>query len=316
MPVDALNVYNIEGYISYFNNRQNKRGEGTIILVNKYLVSRQLFAAVTTNDAFNVCAVAIGRGNKQLLVVAVYRAPWAASADTKELCKVLDSVVVKHVKVIIVGDFNLPTSSVNSTWIPKELNSFAEHHSMIQIAREVTREDALLDLVIITSHFADCAVNTLPPVGGSDHAAQLMQLRTTFKNKASTMRKVVDYTKLGHMLSKLDWLLCFNNCVNVDNYAAKFNDTFLRALSNCTHHKPIYKRRSLPKHVVQLLHIKKVSWQEAKRSGDYTKYKAARKTDRAAIWRHRRNVESRLIHNNDRKAFFSYINRKNKIQDS
>ena len=58
------------------------------------------------------------------------------------------------------------------------------------------------------------------------------------------------------------------------------------------------------------------SRQEAKRSGDYTKYEAARTLARAAIRRHRRNVESRLIHNNDRKAFFSYINRKKKSQDS
>ena len=130
------------------------------------------------------------------------------------------------------------------------------------------------------------------------------------------MRKVVDYIKLGHVLFEIDWSLCFNNCANVDNYAAKFNDTLLRALSNCTHQKPIYKRRHLPKHVVRLLHIKKVNWQEAKRSGNYTKYKAARTTARAVIMRHRRNVESRLIHNNDRKAFFSYINRKNKSQDS
>ena len=130
------------------------------------------------------------------------------------------------------------------------------------------------------------------------------------------MRKVVDYTKLGHVLSQLDWSLCFNNCANVDNYAVKFKGTLLRALSNCIHHKPIYKRRRLPKHVVRLLHIKKVSWQEAKRLSDYTKYKAARTTARAAIRRHRRNVESRLIHNNDRKEFFSYINRKNKSQDS
>ena len=92
------------------------------------------------------------------------------------------SIVVKHVKVVIVGDFNLPTSSVNRKWIPKKLNSFAEHHSLIQIAREATREDALLNLVITTSRFADIAVNTLPPVRGSDHVAQLIQRRTTLNN--------------------------------------------------------------------------------------------------------------------------------------
>ena len=124
-----------------------------------------------------------------------------------------------------------------NVWIPKELNSFAEHHSMIQIACEATMEDALLDPIFTISYFADSAVNTLPPVGGSDHAAQLIQLRTTFSNKASTKRKVVDYTKLGHVLSQIDWSFCFNNFANVDNYAAKFNDTLLRALSNSTHHK-------------------------------------------------------------------------------
>ena len=40
MPADALKVYNIEGYITYFNNLQSKRGGGTMVLVFLQLSAR------------------------------------------------------------------------------------------------------------------------------------------------------------------------------------------------------------------------------------------------------------------------------------
>ena len=70
-----------------------------------------------------------------------------------------------------------------------------------------------------------------------------------------------------------------------------------------------YRCQRLPKHVVHLLHIKR-KWAEAKRSGDYTAYKAAGATAGAAIRSHQRNIEHRIIYSNNHKAFFSYINNK------
>ena len=312
MPTDSLNMYNVEGYASYFNNRQSKRGGGTMIMVSKLLASRELSSAVTSNNAFNVCSVLVGRGSKRILVVAVYRAPWATSADTKELCKVLDRAVVKNDRVVIVGDFNLPSLPTVNAWMPSELNDFALQHNLVQIARDATRENALLDLVITSQHFASSSVNNLPPIGGSDHATQFVQLRAIVHTQSRVMRKEVNYIKLGNILSQFDWIAFFADCNYVDTYASKFNAALLTAVADCTRYKPAYKRRRLPEHVVQLLHEKKAKWLEAKITGDYTSYKAARKTARAAIRRHRRNVESRLIYNNDSKAFYSYINNKRK----
>ena len=145
-----------------------------MIMVSKLLASRELSSAVTSNNAFNVCSVLVGRGSKRILIVAVYRAPWATSADTKELGKVLDRAVVKNDRVVIVGDFNLPSLSTVNAWMPSELNDFALQHNLVQIARDATRENALLDLVITNQYFASSSVNNLPPIDGSDHATQFV----------------------------------------------------------------------------------------------------------------------------------------------
>jgi hypothetical protein len=44
----------------------------------------------------------------EILVITVYRTPWASVADTISLCDLLDELIVKHPSLIMVGDFNLP----------------------------------------------------------------------------------------------------------------------------------------------------------------------------------------------------------------
>lgn len=85
MPDDILSVYDIDGYVSYFNSRQAKRGGDTMILVNRRLVSRQLGSAITpkTVSSMRVWLLLVEVANR----FAVYRVPWASSADTKELYK-------------------------------------------------------------------------------------------------------------------------------------------------------------------------------------------------------------------------------------
>ena len=46
-----------------------------------------------TTEAFNMCAVVIGSGFNQKLVVTVYRAPWVMVGDTNEMCSTLDDLI-------------------------------------------------------------------------------------------------------------------------------------------------------------------------------------------------------------------------------
>jgi hypothetical protein len=106
--------------------------------------------------------------------------------------------------------------------------------------------------VITRQHFSASVVKNLPLVAGSDHAAQLVKLRTFMEMKAASLRKTVNYEQLGLLLVQLNWQLFFANCVHVDDYASRFTDMLLRAVADCTRYKPAYKRSRLPEHVVQL----------------------------------------------------------------
>ena len=65
-----------------------------MILTEQQLIGRQLTPGVTNNNAFNICAIVIGRGAKQVLVISVYIAQWTIIADTYPLHKTLDNIVI------------------------------------------------------------------------------------------------------------------------------------------------------------------------------------------------------------------------------
>ena len=92
------------GFYAFTNSRKLKMGGDTMIMIRECLPSNQI-SVNCISDSFNICAVVIGR---QLLVVAVYRFPWAIYADTKELCSCLDNLITPYAKLIVVGDFNVP----------------------------------------------------------------------------------------------------------------------------------------------------------------------------------------------------------------
>ena len=93
--------------------RATKGGGGVMILVSKVLVSRQLTSDIFDNKAFNICAVSIGSGTNHTVIVCVNRPHWAKLSDTKDLCQALDNIVIKHERVIIVGDFNPTTMALS-----------------------------------------------------------------------------------------------------------------------------------------------------------------------------------------------------------
>ena len=86
----------------------------------------------TTNDAFNVCAIAVGRYQYEMLVVAFYRTPWESVADTKKLYNQLDFIVINYSKVVIVGDFNIPNARFDlpSCTETDHIHCFVDEHDL------------------------------------------------------------------------------------------------------------------------------------------------------------------------------------------
>jgi hypothetical protein len=299
-----LSLYAVDGYTSYFSCRKVKAGGGVMVLVRDDLVSRQLLADITTNDAFNVCAVVLGAGANQTLIAGVYRAPWSVLSDIGELCDTLDDIILKSQRCIITGDFNLASCSPAAK---EKLNNIIDVHSLCQIACLPTRGRAMLDLVYVSSQFAECYVTALPPMAGSDHDAQLIKVPSIRCQRGIKFCRSVDYERLGILISQIDWCVLFKRATDADSYACILTSALTRAVMACTTYKPLCKRQRLPRHIVQLIRKKRKFWKVARISKDYTAYKKARKDARAAIRSHHRNVEHRMTYSNSRHIFFSYV---------
>ena len=110
------------------------------------------------------------------------------------------NIVIKHERVIIVGDFSPKTCSAGALDM---IQNLADQHSLSKMARAPTCGNALLDLVYVSMQLINCVVPDLPPIAGSDHSAQLVRLPATGE-AGIKLRKVVDYVQLELLLSHID----------------------------------------------------------------------------------------------------------------
>ena len=139
-----------------------------------------VFEYVTDNNAYVICVVTVGNSLYGTIIVTIYRASWATYADTKTMCKKLDSLIRNFSHVKIAGDFNL----LNMRWdeAREAANTSTEaivwrftiEHDLLQIAYEPSRNNALLDIFFVSKSFSDYNVKTIAPVAEADHRAQLL----------------------------------------------------------------------------------------------------------------------------------------------
>ena len=293
------------------------RGGGSMILIKDELSSHQISVNDDIDDAFNICAAEINIKSIKLLIVALYRAPWATLDNTKKMCDVLDTIIVSYDHVILAGDFNLPKLKWFNSVIVSDgsqegilLGNLISEHNLLQLATQPTRDNALLDLIFVSpSLYKNNAVETLHPISTSDHDSQHLnfELPRVFVDFKKTK---IDFEKLNLIISQYNWKDLFTGCVGANSYALKFTETLKLAISHSSYVKPFRKRDRLPRYIVSLLRKKKKQWQLANRTGDFSAFRATKRTVRSAIRQHYRNLEQKFIYSNNRKSFFKHINRK------
>ena len=193
----------------------------------------------------------------------------------------------------------------SDTPVESLIRQFACEHSLTQLAQQPTRGLALLDLVFISSRLSVSSIDET--VAGSDHNAQLLSMRATLSSVGKATREFVDYQHLSSLLSHNMWNKVFASCITTDDYADSFTAALLSAIKASTPCKPVYKREVLPKHIVQLIRLKKRLWLQGGITGDYTAFMQARRNFQTAIRHFRRSQEQRLAYRNNRKKFFSYV---------
>ena len=117
------------------------------------------------------------------------------------------------------------------------------------------------------------SIEYLSPIAGSDNETQMLRIFLPSIVTRPTIRRRIDYASLHKYFVQINWQNAFRNCRNTNEYANCFMHLLKMAIHSCVLYEPIFRRRRLTRHFVLLLRKKKRTWTDAKRIGDYAKFK-------------------------------------------
>jgi hypothetical protein len=167
---------------------------------------------------------------------------WATTQDTKDMCHDIDKLLTKFSRKIVMGDFNLPKVDwLANKWSDdsKEgaLRLLAAEHGLSQMARQPTRQAAILDLVFASPSFCDISVTVVPPLANSDHYGQLISVALPSAAIQGNVYPQIKYEEVAQKLSCVDWPTAFASCKTTNELARTFMSIMNQAIFASTHQK-------------------------------------------------------------------------------
>ncbi len=143
-------------------------------------------------------------GHRSLHLASFYRPPKTDDKYLKKLDASLSRISNTNGSVWVGGDFNLPdinwdvpilkTGSNNPT-LHQDLIDMAAKHSLDQVVDKPTRGPNTLDLLFTNNKTAVNKVETLPPLGKSDHDIVFLNISLQPTIKKQKPRKIYLYDK-------------------------------------------------------------------------------------------------------------------------
>jgi hypothetical protein len=240
--IDLANDYRI-----YRRDRSDGRhGGGVCILVKRTFGS----LPVNTGDfpEAEICCVDASHSGSRCRFVVAYRPPDADSVAGDYLCNLLkccnDLLDVKW-PCVIAGDFNAAHVDWTGLSLPggkieQLLSDFAISNSLLQVVSEPTRNDNLLDVVLVNEPCIVGTVNVEPPFSTSDHCLVQFMLalesapqfapKTVISSSKYYVWSEADYTGMAGYLDHVDWNHLFSHNLTADAMWAEFHSVILNAI--------------------------------------------------------------------------------------
>ena len=150
------------------------------------------------------------------LVGVFYRPPSSDIDYLKEFERSLSLIELSdnNVSILLLGDFNLPQIvwSTQSPTCPDSLSStfcaIIADYFLHQLALQPTREQNILDLVLITIPELVKGLEICQPVGGSDHCSIEFTLKLKFQRPERSCRFVYSYRAADWLGLREDFAIC------------------------------------------------------------------------------------------------------------
>ncbi|XP_065660504.1 uncharacterized protein LOC124812504 [Hydra vulgaris] len=313
---------------SIYRKDRVRIGGGVAIYCRNDVKSAIVSITQTDKDIDIICVDLIFRSSK-LRLITCYRPPSYSLDDyiyLESMISIISNLCESVPQFVIVGDFNLPKIDWVNYVSPIEkchnlFLTLVNNLGMYQYVLEPTRENNILDLVLsnIISLLSNISVEC--PFSTSDHNSVFFYINTFNYYQPETNSesfydfKNTDIIAFNSYLSKISWDLDFSSVFTTEEYWNIFSNHLRKGIDRFVPIRTIYhnkKSRSYPKYIYKMLIRKSFLWKRWSITKTTLHKKAfiqyASKCKKA-ISTHHKNVELKLVKENNLSKFFSYVNK-------
>ncbi|XP_063417026.1 uncharacterized protein LOC134699347 [Mytilus trossulus] len=218
-------------YNIYTKNRKDGYG-GVLLAISNQLTSTQITNTGTDLDldtnCENVWAKISYEGNKSLYLCSYYRPPSDKGESLEQLGISLNRVLCKKTNpnIWVSGDFNLghidwKTPAVISckpdASLHQQLLDLLNDNNLTQVVNKNTRNDTTLDLLCMTNPSFVNRVETLPPIGASDHDIVYSEINLALPQNKQQAHKILNYKKANWDQIEKDLISTYNQLKQNEN---------------------------------------------------------------------------------------------------
>ena len=259
---------------------------------------------------------------KRLTLCVFYRPPNNDLKPLEDLQFALNQI--SQNEVILVGDFSLCAIDWSNVWVLEKsanyelLLDIVHNNFLTKLVKSPTRENNILDLVLVTS--PDIVENVSDGAPFSDHnSITFSTIGSPYErlesNKPHYSFAKADWTKLRELLTYLPWHCAFLE-EDINNWIA-WSDLLFTAIDEFIPKRSKSKRRHAPwitNELIKLCRRKKYLYKRAKsrgRANDWEEYSSLsdslKKACNSARRRYIHNLVEELKLNGNPKSFWSYV---------
>jgi len=163
----------IDGFRLFRRDRRGRRGSGVALCIKKCIECKELYLKNSYEQVKSLLVRIRDRGNKTNLGVGVYYRPPDQGEPVDEAFFLQLQEASRSQTLILLGDFKYPDicwkSSMESCRKPRRHLGWIENNFLRQIIDSPTREDAILDLMLIKASELIGDIKTGGSLGCSNH---------------------------------------------------------------------------------------------------------------------------------------------------
>ena len=324
--IDLLSEYHIDGFKLFNKDRVNRRGGGVALYVATWL--HPVDCSPNNSNVEHAC-VKIVVDKIKINISVTYRPPGQNLEKDNEMYNVLRQSL-RCDESIILGDFNLPHINwLTNTGVEAESHrmlEFLEDNFLSQLVNQPTRENNILDLIIVSN---DRLVNDVivgEHLGSCDH--RLLRTSINAATKITENKSLVPNFRRADFVNFRSEMSCYQlpEGLDVENAWAHFKNNLI---NQQTKFVPYSERRTndnsnppwINIEIKRKIRIRNKLHKQLKANNtqeNQREYTESRREIKKLIKQSKRRHEMYIAttSKNNSKTFFKYINKKKNVRST